>query len=165
MFEIGITLLLKNFCEALMLDHEGKIDEFKESQNDALDEFWKTISIDDRDGVKRGKLNCIQHPGLRYFVAFLTRGFLARDNFSSCTKPIMYWLKCAIDQASPTYNLGAMLARSLSLACVHNWATPRHCGGIATLVANYLAGEYGWTRKNYGSLAIGTNVLDNETLR
>jgi hypothetical protein len=45
--------------------------------------------------LNRGKLTHIQHPALRYFSFFLARGFLARDNSSSCTSPIVYLLKCA----------------------------------------------------------------------
>jgi hypothetical protein len=91
------------------------------------------ITVDGRQTVGRGKLNCIQHSALCYFGAFLTRGTLARDNASRCIVPIVYLLKCTADGTLPRYNVGALVARSIALACHHNTATTLYCGGSLVL--------------------------------
>jgi hypothetical protein len=84
-------------------------------------------------------LNHIQYPGLRIFDAFLARGFLARDNSSGCTTPILNLLRCVKEGVAPTYNLGVMLARTLSYSVAHNHNnTPLTCADIATLVYEHI---------------------------
>jgi hypothetical protein len=70
---------------------------------------------------------------LRIFAAFLERGFLARNNSSGCTTPILHFLRCKKGVA-PTYNLEVILAITLSYSVAHNYHdTPLTCGGIVTL--------------------------------
>jgi hypothetical protein len=114
--------------------------------------------------MHRGKLNHIQHPGLRMFAAFLARGFLARDNSTSCTTNIYHLLKCAKEGVSPAYNLGVMLARTLSYSVTHNYqGTPLVCGGIATLIHNYIKDDM-HLDDFLGTPARGTSRLDENVL-
>jgi hypothetical protein len=73
-------MTLQHFCSTLRLSYGGVYDIMRDSMKDSLEKFWKSITFDDRQIVGRDKLNCIQHPTLRYFAAFLTRGILVRDN-------------------------------------------------------------------------------------
>jgi hypothetical protein len=137
-----IVMSLAKFCEALHLPNTGSWEEVPMSSDNELAAFWASISVDIPDNMHRGKLNHIQHPGLRYFAAFLARGFLARDNSTSCTAPILHLLRCAKERVDPEYNLGVMLARMLLLfgkyghiAQVYSWIEllQVHGGGEALL--------------------------------
>jgi hypothetical protein len=144
---------IQQFCVALKLSQEGKCEVMKASMESSLEEFWRSIYMDDLV-VSRGKLNCIQHPALRYFAAFLVRGILARDNASGCTQPIIYLLKCVVDHVHTSYNVGA-----LALACQHNSSTALYYGGLATMIGKYIESDYGFSMANGGGEALGTKWL------
>jgi hypothetical protein len=157
-------MTLQHFYNALNVRYEGECTEIKSSENASLVAFWDAISVDGPTTINRGKLNTIQHPGLCYFATFLTRGFLARDNLSACSRSIIYLLRCAAMNIEPTYNLGAMVARSLSLACSHNSASRLYCGGIATLVRNYIQDSRLFRVVELKDAARGSNMLTPKTL-
>jgi hypothetical protein len=90
------------------------------------------------EDIHRGKLSHIQHPGLRYFAIFLVRGFLARKNTTPCTGPTIYLLRCATEGRYPDYNLGVIIARTLSYAVAHNDTKPLFVGAIATLIYKHI---------------------------
>ena len=94
----------------------------------------------------------------------MTRRFLARDNLSACTRPIIYLLKCAAKNIKNDYNLGAMVARSLSLACAHNTTSRLYCGGIATLVREYIKDTKLCKVEKLEDVARGSNMLTHKTL-
>jgi hypothetical protein len=121
-----IIMSLKKLCDALHLPHTGSWKEVPMSSDEELAAFWASISVKILDHLHRAKLNHIQHPGLRIFVAFLARGFLARDNSTAYTAPILHLLKCAKEGIASTYNLGVMLARTLSYSVAHNYHDTPH---------------------------------------
>jgi hypothetical protein len=134
-----IVMTLEKFCKAFHLPYAGGWEEIPKSSDEELAEFWASISVKIPSHLHRAKLNHIQHPALRIFAAFLARGFLARDNSSACTAPILHLLRYAKEGVAPTYNLGVMLARTLSYFVAHNYNdTPLTCGGIPTLVYDYI---------------------------
>jgi hypothetical protein len=108
-----IVMTLEKFCEALHLPYVGSWEEIPMSSDEELSEFWASISVKIPANLHRAKLNHIQHPTLRIFAAFLSRGFLARDDSSSCIAPILHLLRCAKE--------GVMLARTLSYSVAHNY--------------------------------------------
>ena len=71
---------------------------------------------------------------------------------------------CAAKNIKPTYNLGAMVARSLSLACSHNTASRLYCGAIATLVREYIKGTKLFKVEKLEDVARGSNMLTHKTL-
>jgi len=91
---LRLIMYLENFCNALHLPNTGSWEEIPTESDNELKEFWKSVSVDVPEEIHRGKLTHIQHPGLRYFALFLARGFLARNNSTACTGPILYLLKC-----------------------------------------------------------------------
>jgi hypothetical protein len=133
-----IVMTLEKFCEALHLPYAGSWEEIPMSSDEELTEFWASMSVKIPPNLHRAKLNHIQHPALRIFAAFLERGFLARNNSSGCTTPILHFLRCKKGVA-PTYNLEVILAITLSYSVAHNYHdTPLTCEGIATLVYEYI---------------------------
>ena len=88
-------MTLDELCKALHLPNAGSWEEIPSDSDIELKNFWKSISVDVPEEIHRGKLSHIQHPGLRYFALFLVRGFLARDNSTACTGPVLHLLKCA----------------------------------------------------------------------
>jgi hypothetical protein len=101
---------LEEFCKAIHVQNMGSWNEILGDSDPELVSFWWSISVNVPPILNRGKLTHIQHPALRYFALFLARGFLARDNFSACTSPIVYLLKCAKEGRRCEYNLGVCLA-------------------------------------------------------
>ena len=65
MHEVPISMTLEHFCNALKVDYDGDCCEIRSSENTSLDAFWNSISVDGPRTIHRGKLNTIQHPGLR----------------------------------------------------------------------------------------------------
>ena len=92
---------------------------------------------------------------------FLARGFLARDNTSACTGPIIYLLKCEKENKACEYNLGVILARSLNIAVSRNVSdgTPIYAGAISTLIYKYIKDERGYD-DNMGTLVEKSTLLD-----
>jgi hypothetical protein len=109
--------------------------------------------------LNRGKLTHIQHHALRYFSLFLARGFLARDNSSACTLPIVYLLKCAKEGRSCDYNLGVIISRTLHFALRNNeHGTPVFAGAIATLVYEHIKTKRHFP-KDMGTVVEESNLL------
>ena len=92
---------LVEFCNAIGVANAGSWGETGADSNAELVNFWHSISVGSLDRLIRGKFTHIQHPSLRYFALFL-----ARDNTSACTGPIIYLLKCAKENKPCEYNLG-----------------------------------------------------------
>jgi hypothetical protein len=139
MQEKHIVMTLEFFCEELHIPYNGSLEEIPMSSDEELAVFWASISVKLPRNLCRAKLNHIQHPGLILFAAFLSRGFLARDNSAACTGPILNLLKCSKEGGTPIYNLGVMLARTLSYSVAHNYHdTPLTCGAIATMVHKFI---------------------------
>ena len=90
---------LDEFCNAIGVANTGSWGETGADSNAELVNFWHSISVGSLDRLMRGKFTHIQHPSLRHFALFLARGFLARDNTSACTGPIVYLLKCEREQS------------------------------------------------------------------
>ena len=88
-------------------------------------------------------------------------GFLARDNNSGCTGPIIYLLRCVKENIPCEFNLGVILARSLHTVVSRNFTdkTPIYVGAIATLVFNYIEDERGCD-DNMGTRVRESNLLD-----
>jgi hypothetical protein len=84
------VMSLDRFCDALHLPHTGSWEEIPISSDDELAAFWASISVNIPANLHSAKLNHIQHHALRLFVAFLERGFLARDNSTYCTAAILH---------------------------------------------------------------------------
>jgi hypothetical protein len=80
-----LTMSLEHFCKALHIPNNGSWEEVPTGTDNELKEFWKSVSVDVPEEIRRGRLNHIQHPGLRYFATFLAKGFFARDNSTACT--------------------------------------------------------------------------------
>jgi hypothetical protein len=149
---------LEEFCKALKVPNTGFWDEIPSDSDADLQTFWRSISVDVPEDIHRGKLSHIQHPGLRYFALFLVRGFLARKNSTACTGPVIYLLKCAKEGRAPDYNLGVILARTLSYAVKHNLGKPLFAGAIATMVYEHIKDEIKFSNK--GTKILETNLLD-----
>jgi hypothetical protein len=111
---------LEEFCNAIHVENTGSWNEILGDSDPELVSFWRSISVNVPPRLNRGKLTHIQHPALRYFALFLARGFLARDNSSACTSPIVYLLRCAKEGRSCEYNLGVILARTLHFVVRNN---------------------------------------------
>jgi hypothetical protein len=156
-----LVMSLEEFCKAIGVENRGSWDETRADSNQELVAFWHSISVNSHDRLNRGKFTHIQHPSLRYFALFLARGFLARDNNSACTGPMVYLLKCAKENTTCGYNLGVILARSLHTAVSRNITdqTPIYAGAIATLVYEYIKDERGYG-DNMGTPVIESNLLD-----
>ena len=156
-----LVMSLGEFCNAIGVENSGSWSETRADTNHELVEFWHTISVNSHDRLNRGKFTHIQHPSLRYFALFLARGFLARDNNSACTGPMVYLLKCAKENTPCEYNLGVILARSLNTAVSRNITdqTPIYAGAIATMVYNYIKNERGYG-DNMGTLVQESKLLD-----
>ena len=105
-----LVMSLDEFCKAIRVQNTGSWDETRADTNQELVNFWHSISVSVPERLNRGKFTHIQHPGLRYFALFLARGFVARDNTSACTEPMIYLLKCAKENTPYAYNLGVILA-------------------------------------------------------
>jgi hypothetical protein len=84
------VMSLEEFCKAIHVENMGSWNEILGDSDLELVSFWRSISVNVPPRLNRGKLTHIQHPALRYFALFLARGFLARDNSSACTSPIVY---------------------------------------------------------------------------
>ena len=155
-------MTLDEFCKALHLPNVGSWEEVPSDSDIELKNFWKTISVDETGLIHRGKLSQIQHPGLRYFALFLVKGFLPRKNSTACTGPVLHLLKCAKEGVASNYNLGVMLARTLSYSVFHNESKPLFAGAIATMIHDYIKTEINST---YGGTEVpGSNLLDLEML-
>ena len=156
-----LVMSLDEFCNAIGVANTGSWEETKADTNPELVDFWHSVSINSLDRVNRGKFTHVQHPSLRYFALFLARGFLARDNTSACTGPMVYLLKCAKENTPCEYNLGVILARSLHNVVRRNATdfTPIYVGAIATLVFKYIKDErrYG---DDMGTLVEKSKLLD-----
>lgn len=156
-----LVMSLEEFCKAIRVPTTGLWDETYADSREELVTFWRSIAKNIPERMNRGKLTCIQHPGLRYFALFLARGFLARDNTSACTGPMIYLLKCAMENTTPVYNLGTILARTLHLAVSRNGTdnTPLYGGAIATLIHEYIMAERGFN-DNLGTIVNEPRLLD-----
>ena len=152
---------LEEFCKAIGVENRGSWDETRADSNKELVAFWHSISVNSHDRLNRCKFTHIQHPSLRYFALFLARGFLARDNNSACTGPMVYLLKCAKENTTCEYNLGVILARTLHLAVRRNMTdtTPIYAGAIATLIYEHIKEERGFDN-NMGRRVEESNLLD-----
>ena len=155
------VMSLEEFCKAIRVENTGSWDETKADTNKDLVAFWRIISVNAPERLNRGKFTHIQHPGLRYFALFLARGFLARDNSSACTGPMIYLLKCAKENTPCEYNLGVILARTLHFAVSRNNTdeTPIYAGAIATLVYEHIKNERGFG-DNMGTRVEESKLLD-----
>jgi hypothetical protein len=91
MFGRKWQMSIEQLCVALKLSQEGKCEVMRASMEISLEDFWRRIFMDDRV-VSRGKLNCIQHPGLHYFVAFLVRGILLGTMLLGAHNPLFIFL-------------------------------------------------------------------------
>ena len=87
MFGNRYNMTLNEFCKALHLSNVGSWEEVPSDSDIELQEFWKTISVNEDGLIHRAKLSQIQHPGLRYFALFMVKGFLLRKNSTACTGP------------------------------------------------------------------------------
>ena len=156
-----LVMSLEEFCRAIRVENRGSWLEIGADSNQDLVSFWKSISVRAPDRLNRGKFTSIQHPALRYFALFLARGFLARDNTSACTGPIVYLLKCAKEGTPCQFNLGVVLARTLHIAVRRNLTdeTPIYGGAIATLVYEHIKEERGFDN-NMGRLITEAYLLD-----
>jgi hypothetical protein len=72
---------------------------------------------------------------------FLVRGFLDRKNVTACTGHVVYLLRCARNVTYPAFNLGEVLARTLSYVAHHNDSKPLYAGAIATMVYEHIRKE------------------------
>ena len=108
--------------------------------------------------IHRSKLSHIQHPWLRYFALFLVRGFLARKNTTACTGPVIYLLRYAKIGTYLDFNLGVILARTLSYVVAHNESKPLYAGVIATMVYEHIKEEIRF--ENIGTEILESNLLD-----
>jgi hypothetical protein len=140
----------------------GSWEEIPSDSDEQLWEFWISISVDVPNDIHRSKLSHIQHPGLRYFALFLVRGFLARKNVTACAGHVVYLLRCARNGTYPTFNLGVILARTLSYDLYHNESKPLYDGAIATMVYEHIREEWGFN--NIGTEILESNLLDSTML-
>ena len=152
------VMSIDEFCKAINVPNVGSWEESPSDSDALLRELWRSISVDVPLDIRRGKLSHIQHPGLRYFALFLVRGFLARKNTTACTGPVIYLLRCAKEVTYPDYNLGVILARTLSYAVSHNESKPLYAGAIATMVYEHIKTERKF--KNIGTEILESNLLD-----
>jgi hypothetical protein len=156
---------LEELCNVIRVENTGSWNEIFGDSDPELVSFWRGISVNVPPRLNRGKLTHIQHPALRYFALFLARGFLARDNSSACTSPIVYLLKCAKDGKSCEYNLGVILARTLHLAVRNNeHGTPIFAGAISTLVYEHIKTER-HIPKDMGTIVEESNLLNTDLLQ
>lgn len=89
---------------------------------------------------------------------FLLRGFLARKNTTACTCPVIYLLRCAKNGTYPDFNLGVILARTLSYVVAHNESKPLYAGAIATMVYERIKEEMIF--EDIGTEILESNLLD-----
>jgi hypothetical protein len=87
----------------------------------------------------------------------LLEDFQQEKNTNACTGPISYLLRCAKKGTYPDFNLGVILARSLSYVVAHNESKPIYSGAISTMVFEYIKEE-----KKLGE--IGTEILESNLL-
>src|SRR3954463_8416420 len=79
-----LTMPMSNFCEALGLPDEGEKVK-KNSQTAALKNLLDSFCSTDARDTNLRKISNILFPHLRYFVYYIARGELARDNTSNTT--------------------------------------------------------------------------------
>jgi hypothetical protein len=155
---------LEEFCKAIHVENTGSWNEILGDSDLELVSFWRSITVNVPPRLNRGKLTHIQHPTLRYFALFLARCFLARDNSSACTSPIVYLLKCAKEGRRCEYNLGVILARTLHFDVRNNeYGTPLFDGAIATLVYEHIRIEKNFPEE-MGTEVKESNLLNTELL-
>ena len=79
----------------------------------------------------------------------------------ACTGPMIYLLKCAMENTTPVYNLGTILARTFHLAMSRNGTdnTPLYGGAIATLIHEYIMTERDFN-DNLGTMVNESRLLD-----
>jgi hypothetical protein len=90
---------------------------------------------------------------------FLVREFLTRKNTTACTGPIIYLLRCAKEGTFPDYNLGVIIARTLSYVVSHNDSKPLYAGAIAILNNEHIKNERKFKYK--GTEILESNLLDS----
>jgi hypothetical protein len=73
-------------------------------------------------------------------------------------------LKCVVDHVHTRYNVGALVARSIALACQHNSSTALYYGVLDTMIGKYIESDCGFSMANAIGEALGTKWLDRETL-
>jgi hypothetical protein len=140
-FDVKITMknkrfimFIEEFCSAINVPNVGRWEEIPCDSDEDLRTFWRSISVDVPNDIHRSGFSHIQHPGLRYFALFLVRRFLAINNVTTCTGPIVYLLRCARNGVFPIFNVGVILVRGLSYVVCHSESKPLFVGAIATMV-------------------------------
>src|SRR4051812_13755701 len=126
---------MSSFCDALGLTDRGE-KRNKNSQTAALktllDSFCNTKVRD----TNRQKISNILFPHLRYFLYYIARGVLARDNTSNTSSPNTAIMANGLT-GDHEYHMGTLIARRL--AAIGNKGGL--FGGIyATLLLQYLEG-------------------------
>jgi hypothetical protein len=84
---------------------------------------------------------------------------LARKNTTACNGSIIYLLRYAKEGTFPDYNLGLILARTLSYVVAYNDSKPLYVGNIATMIYAHIKTERKF--KNKGTEILESNLLDS----
>ncbi|KAE8793041.1 hypothetical protein D1007_32358 [Hordeum vulgare] len=121
------------FCDVIDVRNVVRTTRIKVQPCELKSLFASLCSKDPQD-IHRGKISSIMFPHIRYFMYYITRGVLARDNTSNILAPDIAILVAALS-GDNTYDIGSLIAHRL----VANCGKGPHFGGIyATLILEHV---------------------------
>ena len=103
---------LEDFCRIVGIEPSGTVKKMKE-QPAELTALYRELCYGDLHSTHRGKIRNVQFPAIRYFLYYLTRSVLPRENTSNISNFHLAFLATAL-LGDRTYNLGALVARRLA---------------------------------------------------
>ena len=123
---------LSGFCREIKVPSWGTSRRINEGSRE-----FKSLLLGFCQGKNRiadkGRIRNIQFPTVRYLAPYISRGILARGNASKISTPNLVILDAALT-GNKTYNIGALIAQSLSTNSVKG---PFYGGIIASRLLSY----------------------------
>ncbi|KAK1602819.1 hypothetical protein QYE76_017807 [Lolium multiflorum] len=129
-YDMPITMKLKDFCAALDIAPIGTAKKIK-NRPKALMELYREVTNDDDRTIQRGKIRNIHLPAIRYFTYYLATSILGRENTSNISSYHLAFLVAALTGSTP-YHLGALIARRFASK------GPIYGGIVASRIVAYL---------------------------
>ena len=111
-YDRACTMELDNFCRIIGIAPSGTTKKIKEQPSE-LTALYQELCYGDSRSAHRGKIRNVQFPAIRYFLYYLTRSVLPRENTSNISNMHLAFLATAL-KGDKTYNLGALVARRLA---------------------------------------------------
>src|SRR3954468_5014816 len=113
-YERLLTMSMSSFCEGLGLPYRGE-KRRKNSQTAPLKTLLDSFCNTEVRDTNHQKISNILFPHLRYFVYYISRGALARDNTSNTYSPDTTIMANALS-GNHEYHVGTLFARLLLIA-------------------------------------------------